>query len=373
MRIAVDAAVLTLPELRGIGSYLAEILASWPEPDDTFQLVVPRPIPKDRLSGPAHYEIVMPPEPRGSRFHVWRWRALPRAVRELAPDLLWCPANEAVPVQGPPQVVTIHDTLLQERVRHGSAIERFYHNRIAPWWVRRHADRIVTVSRFSRQRIQAVFGCDSRSIRVIPNGASLPSRPFPDKERARAYLRAQGLADRPFVLGLGAESAWKNTEGLLRAFARLASRAPEMDFVVAGVQRRALERFAALGRELGLNGRLRLPGFVAPTDRDALYQGAEVFVYPSLFEGFGLPVLEAMALDTPVVASEAASIPEVAGQAARLADAADPEALARAILEVLRSPGLGPRLAEAGRDNVKRFQWAASARAHRDVFAESAA
>jgi len=312
------------------------------------------------------------PEPRGSRFHVWEWWSLPRAVRRFAPDLLWSPANQAVPVGGLPQVVTIHDTLLQEQVRHDRLTERVFHNRISPWWIRRYAKRIVTVSEFSAGRITAVFACDPQRMQVIANGASLPARPFADKDQARAHLRAKGLADRPYVLVLGAESPWKNTEGALRAFALIRRQNDEVDCVLAGVQQRARERFEALGRELGLATRLRMPGFVDKVDRDALYQGAAVFVYPSLFEGFGLPPLEAMALETPVVASKATSIPEVVGQAALLVNAAETETLARAILDVLGSPGLAQKLVEAGRENIKRFQWAHSAQAHRDLFRECA-
>lgn len=372
MRIAVDARVLGLPELRGIGSYLRELLAAWPEPSDAFLLLTPRPIPADRVASPADVAVQVTPEPRGSRFYVWQWWSLPRAVRAFAPDLLWSPANAAAPVAGVPQAVTIHDTLLQERVRHDRLTDRVYHRCVSPWWIRRFADRVVTVSAFSARRIEAVFGCPRETVRVIPNGASLPRRRFPDRAGALAHLRATGLAARPYVLALGAESAWKNTDGALRAFALVSRETTRVDFVVAGLQERARERFAALARELGLAGRLRLPGFVSPADRDALYQGAEVFVYPSLFEGFGLPPLEAMALDTPVVASRAAAIPEVAGEAALLADAADPKALARAILRVLSSPSLARRLAAAGRDNVGRFRWSEAALAHRTLFEECA-
>lgn len=373
MRVAVDASVLHLPELRGIGSYLSEVLAAWPDPDDVFLLLSPGPIPQERLRGAAQKRVVVCPEPRGSRFYTWRWWSLPRAVRRLAPDLLWSPANQTAPVAGLPQAVTIHDSLLQERVRHDSPIERFYHGRLTPWWTRRYAARIITVSEFSKARIAAVFACAPERIRVIANGANLPARPFASKAQARAHLAARKLVDRPYVLVLGAESPWKNTEGALRAFALVSRQVPDVDFVAVGAQPGARARFSALGRELGISSRLRLPGFVEPGDRDALYQGAEVFVYPSLFEGFGLPPLEAMALDTPVVASDAAAVPEVAARAARCVDAADPEALARAIVEVLRSPELHRSLVAAGRENLKRFRWSDAARAHRDLFRECAA
>lgn len=368
MRIAVDARVLGLPQLRGIGSYLCELLAAWPAPDDTFVLFSHAPIAPGRCAGPAALETHVVPQPRGHRFRVWDWRSLPRAVAGQAPDLFWGPANQAVPLGGLPQVVTVHDTLLQERVRHADAWQRLFHQRLSPWWLRRHAARVIAVSRFTQSRIEAVLGYPPQRTAVIPNGATLPPRPFPNREAALAYLQGQGLARGPFVLALGAESPWKNTAKALQAFALAARDRPDMDFLVAGAQPRAREAFKALGRQLGLGPRLRLLPFVERQDRDALYQAAAVFVYPSLFEGFGLPPLEAMALETPVVASDATAIPEVTGRAARLVRADDPAELARAILEVLSDPGAAQALVAAGLENIKRFSWSEAARAHRNLF-----
>lgn len=370
MRIAVEARVLCLKELRGIGSYLCELLAAWPEREDSFVLLTPGPIPPERLRCQAQVEVVEVPEPRGSRFRVWDWWSMPRAVRRASPDLLWSPANQAVPMGGVPQVVTIHDTLLQEHVLHDKYFDRLFHNIVSPFWVRRYAKSVVSVSGFSSQRIQTVFSCEASRVRVIHNGASLPGRPWRDKEQAREQMRGKGFVGRPYVLSLGAESPWKNSEGTIRAFALVSRKNPDVDFVLAGVQKRAREPLLHLREQLGLEGRLRILDFLEAADRDALYQGAEVFVYPSLFEGFGLPPLEAMALGTPVVASDAASIPEVVGEAALLTDASDPSSLAQSILAVLGDPDLARGLVAAGRGNIERFKWEDSARAHRDLFKE---
>jgi len=373
MRIGVDARVFSLPELRGIGSYLTELLAAWPVASDTFVLMSPGPIPGVRLQSPASLETVVVPHPRGYRFRVWDWWSLPRAVGRIRADLLWSPANQAVPLAGLPQVVTIHDTLLQERVLHDALLDRLFHGSVSPFWVRRYATRVITVSRFSLDRIQTVYSLASGVGRVIYNGATLAPRPFQDKSLARMHLREKGLVPGPFVLALGAESSWKNTEGAIRAFALVAREVPDVAFVLAGVQDGARERFDALRRELGLGQRLRILAFVDQEDRDALYQGAEVFVYPSLFEGFGLPPLEAMALGTPVVASRAASIPEVVGQAGLLVDATDPAELSRGVLRVLQSTELAQTLVAAGLENIRRFRWSDAAEAHRELFLESLA
>jgi len=370
MRIAVDARVLALAELRGIGSYVSEILAAWPDPDDVFLLFAPRPIPHEGLTGRARFSSVIVSEPRGSRVRVYDWFSLPRAMRTAGPDLIWSPANQAVPLAGVPQAVAIHDTLLQERVRHETLLDKLFHCALSPAFVRRYASRVICVSGFAAGRVSRIFNVEASRIRVIANGARLPARPFASRREAREYLAAKGLVDRPYALALGAGSPWKNSEGALRAFAKVSQAAPDIHFVLAGVQPEAKERLYALRDALGLADRLRIHGFVDRRSLEALYQGARVFVYPSLFEGFGLPPLEAMALSTPVAASNAASIPEVTGPAAELADASNPDALAAAILAILGDKARARELVLAGRRNIERFSWERSASAHRRLFTE---
>ena len=372
MRIAMDARVLALPEVRGIGGYVLELLRHWPEAGDEFVLLSEDAVPEGRVACPARVEYRRAASPPGTRVRVWDWWSAPRALRGERADLLWTPANLPLPVRGLPQAVTVHDTILQEKVAFADRLDDLYFNRVAPWWTRRYADGVVTVSGFSRGRIAEVFAYPRERVRVIHNGTSFAPASFADRAAAREHLRAAGLVDGPYLLALGAESAWKNTDGALRAFAVVAEEDPEVRFVVAGVQGGALERFAAMARELGLAERTRLLGFQDSAVRDALYQGAEAFLYASLFEGFGLPPLEAMALGTPVVASDAASIPEVVGDAALVVDAADAAAAGAALLSVLADPELAARLAERGRRNVGRFGWAASAARHREFFKELA-
>jgi len=370
MRIAVDARVLALKEVRGIGLYLGELLAAWPDPDDVFLLFTPRPIPGDRLVSGAILSSVRVPEPKGWRVRVYDWWSLPRAARRAAPDILWGPANQAIPLTGIPQAVTIHDTLLQERVRHETLLDAFFHRAVSPAWARRYARRVICVSRFAASRVTEVIGCGPDRIRVIENGATLPARSFATRQDAREHARAKGLADKPYVLALGAESPWKNSIGALEAFARVSQAMPAMEFVLAGVQPSAQGELGSLRDALHLTDRLRIHGFLDRLSLTALYQGAEIFVYPSLFEGFGLPPLEAMALSTPVAASNAASIPEVVGDAAELTDASDPAALAASILRVLGDENRARELAAAGKRNIERFTWERSAREHRQLFEE---
>lgn len=372
MHIAVDARVLSLPEIRGIGSYLAELLKVWPESTDEFLLC--------HEEGSLHHDLVSPAKltarkinaPSGSRFRIWDWWAFPRSLSEEGVDLVWSPANLSLLAGRLPQVVTVHDTILQEKIKFTSRFDAFYFKLLVPWWARKHAGRIITVSEFSKERIAETFGYSASSIEVIYNGTSVSSQIFRDRGDAQRFLRKEGLVQGPYLYALGAESAWKNTAGLLRAFSLVVGRVPDILCVVSGIQDRVKSQFVELCRELGVSERVRLLGFVDAKTRDALYQGAELFVYPSLFEGFGLPPLEAMAFGTPVVASNAASIPEVVGDAALIVDASNHENLAEGISTLLENCELRKELQVLGKSNMQRFDWGTSAAAHRKVFEEFA-
>jgi glycosyltransferase involved in cell wall biosynthesis len=283
MRIGVDARTLTLPEIRGMAAYVLDLLKVWPNSEDRFLLFAENPPRSEALDCPAAVSWRRVPSPRGSRFQVWDWCALPRAVRRERPDLLWSPANRAFPVPGIPQVVTVHDTLLQEKVAFADPVEGAYFRRITPLFLRGFADGIVTVSHFSAERIARVMGYPEQRIRVIHNGISPPDRPFESRKAALRFLAERGIVDRDFIYALGAESPWKNTRGLLAAFREVSRRTPDAFLVVGGIQARAFDEFQGHCRALGIDGSVKLTGFVSREIRDALYRAARLFVYPSLF------------------------------------------------------------------------------------------
>ena len=387
MRIAMDARILTLPQIRGMGNYILEILKAWPEPGDQFFLFAEPSARQPALSLPNPLEWHRVPSPRGSRVHIWDWWALPRALKRssFSPDLFWSPANRIFPLGRLPQVVTVHDTLLQEKVRFDDPVERIYHR----WWpraaARKYARKIITVSRFSASRIHKVFHYPRHRIHTVYNGATLgPHRqaseepsplrsdtcPVPPLPIPTIPISEKNEARPPYIYALGAESPWKNTIGVLKAFAHIQRIVPGINLIISGVQDRFMPILAHQCQKLNLRqDRIILKGFVDDTTRDRLYAAAAVFIYPSLFEGFGLPPLEAMALGTPVVASHAASIPEVVGRAALLTDASRPECLAHAVIRVLKDKALRQRLITRGRQHITRFQWQTSACRHRQIMA----
>jgi glycosyltransferase involved in cell wall biosynthesis len=282
---------------------------------------------------------VLAPRPRlvHRAGHAWEQAVLP--IRAAGARALLCPANVA-PLTFPRTVVVIHDAAV---LRHPAWYSRTYaawQRRLLPA-VARRALHVVTVSEFSRRELIECLGLPADRVSVVAGGVAPEFTPAADPEPARTTY---GL-DRPYVLCVASHTARKNLAALAPAARALA--ADGVDVVVAGGHR---PQFAS-EPELGA---VRLLGPVDDRLLPGLYAGAEAFVLPSLYEGFGLPVIEAMACGTPVVASSAAALPETCGGAARLVEP-DGEAVLPALTELLAGDRDTPRA--AGLARARQFSW----------------
>ena len=315
---------------------------------------------RHRTPPPGHLQppvpVVHSALPRTALYEAWHRLGRP-AVDRLAgrPDLVHA-SGGAVPVTAGPLVATIHD--LSWRHRPDWATRRG--RRLAESWLNdaRRADRVVCPSEATRRDLAAA-GFDEDRLTVVPLGVE----PFEvDPERPAALRAARGI-DGPFVLWVGTLEPRKNLPALAQAMQRI----PGVPLVVVGPTGWRADPEAILGP---LGDRAHLVGPVDEADKQAWYAAADVFCYPSLLEGFGLPVAEAMARGTPVVTASGTATEEVAAGAALVVDPTDPVALADAIASVLADQDLSARLAEAGRRRAAELTWPAAARATADVYRE---
>jgi len=276
---------------------------------------------------------------------LWEQVTFPRILRRAQASVVHSP-NCFLPLRRPcPGVVTIHDLAFEAHpedfARSTGAKYRFF----APRAVR-SAERVICVSQATADDVAARYGADESKLRVIPNAASLPMNGA-----------APAPADSPYLLAVGDIRGKKNLARLLDAFARLRADGLQQRLVLAGQGE----------LPAGAPDGVQATGFVDDATLDALMRGADLLVHPSLYEGFGLVVLEAMARGVPVAIADATSLPEVAGGAAERFDPLDTDDMAAAILRALSRRD---ELAALGLARASEFSWDATAAATVDVYRE---
>jgi glycosyltransferase involved in cell wall biosynthesis len=291
------------------------------------------------------------------------WRSLVAAAQvarvpfnRLVPGATLFHAAEhlLLPLWQIPTVLTVHDLIYRHLPEHHKPLNRGYLNLTMPLFCRR-TSHIIAVSEQTRRDLRAFYGVPSEKITVIPEAADPRFRPQPPAAIAAARTR-YGLPDR-YILCVGTIEPRKNLTRLLAAWEPLYHSGEAPPWVIVG--RRGwltTDFFAALERSSARDGVL-FPGYVSDADLPALYAGAELFLFPSLYEGFGLPVLEAMASGAPVLCSDASSIPEVAGAAALTFDPTDADAIGAALRRALGDPILRAALRARGFVQADHFSW----------------
>jgi glycosyltransferase involved in cell wall biosynthesis len=328
-RVVIDARAAARPELGGVERWARELTARLPAID------------------PERYVVAQPPPALAHRAgHAWEQLVLPVQAAATRADAILCPANLA-PLASRRTVVVLHDVApLREPAWYSSLYVR-WQRAVLPR-IARHAARIVTPSAFSRDEVVELLGVPAARVDVVPGGVDPRFTPDADAAAARAAL---GLATKPYVLTVASRTARKNLNILDLAARRLAARG--VDLVAAGGDR---PQFRAEADDHGV----RPLGHVDDALLPGLYAGAAAFVLPSLYEGFGLTALEALAAGVPVVAADRGALPEVCGDAALLVDPLDAEAVAAALERVLDDPE--PWRA-AGPPRAAPLTWASSAAA----------
>jgi glycosyltransferase involved in cell wall biosynthesis len=284
---------------------------------------------------------------------------LPGMARRAGVDVLHSLASTA-PVHGRfRRVVTIHDLLYRVVPEAHFGIRSLGMRLLVPL-AARTSDRVIAISQSTAADVRRYLHVADARLDVIASGVGVT--PAGEPEPAAALRARHGLGDRRVALSVSAKRPHKNLMRLLDALAAIpAERRPVL--IVPGYptpHERELREHAA---RLGVRGDVRLLDWVSGPELEGLYSLADVFVFPSLYEGFGLPVLEAMRRGVPVACSDRSSLPEVAGNAALLFDPEDPRTITAAIERVLGDPAQAALLRAAGREQARRFTWSATARA----------
>lgn len=370
MRIAIDARPATGAVMTGIGFYTKEMVERLP-------IVDPQ---TDYLAWYLNARSALKPwmtrrvfarrsnlRERGIPFPSrWFERLSPRAVPRLEWlarfDVLFAPNFVPPPTNTSRLVITIHDLafrLLPETAPH-STLE----------WLRRfdrsveQAAQVIAVSEATKRDVLERFPQASGRVTVVHHGVDRGRyRPAPDEEVAR--IRARHRLDGPYLVSVGGIEPRKNLPGLVRAFGML-DLGPYLVIAGGSVPWNPEGRDAVTDALVELpeevRGRVRYTGYVREDDKVALLSGAEALVFPSRYEGFGMPLLEAMACGTPIVTSGVSALPEVAGDAAVYVDPNEPEDIARGMRTVLEDEALRAALRKAGLERVEAFDWDETAR-----------
>ena len=267
-------------------------------------------------------------------------------------------------------IVTIHDLWLD---RFPVYSKKLFGQRLSSWKTLRgatRAEKIIAVSEFSKQELHEVFGISLDKIAVIYHGCS--SDMYPDgHENSWLEVRTRlGLPERPFVVFVGGAEPRKNHRVLFEAFAQSPRLRKDYSLVAIGEKSVRGESLHRTAEEMGLSEVVICPGFLAIADLRMIYSQAEVFVFPSLYEGFGFPLLEAMACGTPIITGQETALPEVAGDAALYVNGRDSEQLRTQLEQLLNDSILQTQMRKKGFERVKRFTWERAARETLAVYQE---
>jgi len=346
MKIAIDLQT-TLGEKTGIGFYVDGLVRALARVDTANSYVPLTPNTTDDLNSVKRF--------------LWDQFDLPRLAKRANADLLHQPGFSAPVRFGKPVVVTVHDLIA---IHFGSDIplgSRLYFGKWMPFSYR-YADHIIAVSEHTKRDIVKLLGINPTTITVVPLAADERYTVLKDKaEVARLTKRFQ--AGEKFVLHVGTINPRKNLEFLVRAFAKVRANLNEpVKLVITGKKGWYYDQLFALVDSLKLHDSVVFTGYVTDDEKVALYNAATALAFPSLYEGFGLPPLEAMQCGTPVISSNTSSIPEVIGNAGVLLSPIDESGWVTALTQVLSDPKERARLSKLGLAQAAKFSWDETAR-----------
>ncbi len=365
-RIALNAQLLRLNagyRSAGIAQYILHLLRALPAaaPDLELHAYTGEPRTREMLSALQIHLTRWRTESPTARI-IWEQVVFPFELAHQRSNLIHALAYASPLLSGVPAVVTVYDLSFILYPEYFRATNRTYLRWVTRWSTG-CARHVIAISESTKQDLIRLFSLPANRVEVIPLGVE-PEFFEEGKDQVREQFRRAKNLPEHFVLFIGTQEPRKNIPTLIRAFAQAKSRAhlPHR-LVIAGGRGWMDDSIERTIEELNLQREVLRPGFIAQEELPLWYRAADVFVYPSQYEGFGLPPLEAMAAGTPVITSNCSSLPEVVGDAALLIDPRDEASLAEALSRVLTDSALSEDLGRRGRARAREFTWARAAQA----------
>ncbi|MBC8594679.1 glycosyltransferase family 4 protein [Oscillospiraceae bacterium N12] len=362
MKIAIEAQRIFRPNKHGMDFVALETIRELQKIDHKNEyFIFVSPGPDHCLNESENLHIV---ELRCPSYPLWEQIALPRAVNRIQPDLLHCTSNTAPIRLSVPLVLTLHDIIfLEKRQSTSSSIYQemgWHYRRLVVPRILKKSKKIITVSQFECHRIREALNLSKEQLTAVYNGYNPYFRPLqPAPEITRKYIPADD-----YLFFLGNTDPKKNTPRVLRAYSLyLKESKRKRPLLIADLKEETIDAILKAEKLTDIKPHLSFPGYIPNTDLAALYNGAFAFLYPSLRESFGIPMLEAMACGTPVIAGNTSAMPEIAGDGALLADPLDANDIAHKLLLLEEDLSYYQQLKEYGLQRVKQFSWRKSAEA----------
>ena len=321
--------------------------------NEYYVFVAPGP---DRCIEDSHNVHVI--EVEGSSYPIWEQIKLPKAVRDAGVELLHCTSNTAPIHCNVPLILTLHDIIfleLREKRNHSlyQNMGWFYRRLVVPRILKK-CQRIITVSEFERSNIIQKLGLPKRQVTMIYNGYNDWFRPMEDDE----CVFAKYMAERGYLFFLGNTDPKKNTERTLIAYSKYLERSTvKRKLLMADLDRQYLDDIISRNHIENIRPMIEMPGYIVNTDLPYVYSGAFAFLYTSLRESFGIPLLEAMACGTPVITSNTSSMPEIAGPDAILVNPESTDEICEQLLRLESDQAYYEQQVKVGQQRSQLFSW----------------
>ena len=369
MKIAIEAQRIFRPNKHGMDFVALETIRELQKIDhENEYFIFVSPGPDHCLDESDNMHIV---ELRCPSYPRWEQVTLPRAVARVRPDLLHCTSNTA-PVKCPvPLVLTLHDIIFLEK-RQSSSRSLYqemgwHYRRLVVPRILSECRKIITVSNFECNRIREALNLPKDRLTAVYNGYSPHFRQMPPApEIVHKYVPSDD-----YLFFLGNTDPKKNTPRVLKAYGLyLRQSKHKRPLLIADLKEEAIDGILSAEGIKEVKPYLSFPGYIPNADLAALYNGAFAFLYPSLRESFGIPMLESMACGTPVIAGNTSAMPEIAGEGALLADPLDENDIARKILLLEEDDTFYQQQVDYGLERVKLFSWRKSAEALLKIYKE---